>query len=50
MMVNISWQLTLFSILYLPIVGLLIGSIVKRLRHPAQRGQERMGDLVSVME
>lgn len=50
LMVGISWQLTLFSILYLPIVGLIIGSIVKRLRHPAQRGQERMGDMVSVME
>ncbi len=50
LMVNISWQLTLFSILYLPVVGLVIGSIVKRLRHPAQRGQERMGDMVSVME
>lgn len=50
MMVKISWELTVFSILYLPIVGLIIGSIVKRLRHPAQRGQERMGDLVSVME
>ena len=50
LMVNISWQLTLFSILYLPVVGLIIGSIVKRLRHPAQRGQERMGDMVSVME
>lgn len=50
LMVNISWQLTVFSILYLPIVGLVIGSIVKRLRHPAQRGQERMGDMVSVME
>ena len=31
-------------------MGLIIGSIGKRLRHPAQRGQERMGDLVSVME
>ena len=50
MMVKISWELTIFSILYLPVVGLIIGSIVKRLRHPAQRGQERMGDLVSVME
>ncbi|MBQ2142401.1 MAG: ABC transporter ATP-binding protein, partial [Alistipes sp.] len=50
LMVNISWQLTLFSILYLPIVGFLIGAIVKRLRHPALRGQERMGDMVSVME
>ena len=35
LMVGISWQLTVFSILYLPVVGLLIGSIVKRLRHPA---------------
>ena len=50
MMINISWQLTLFSILYLPVVGVLIGSIVKRLRHPALKGQERMGEMVSVME
>ena len=50
MMVNISWELTLFSILYLPVVGLIIGQIVKRLRHPAQKGQERMGEMVSVME
>ncbi|MBR5334508.1 MAG: ABC transporter ATP-binding protein [Alistipes sp.] len=50
MMVNISWQLTVFSILYLPVVALIIGSIVKRLRHPAQRGQEHMGEMVSVME
>lgn len=50
MMVNISWELTVFSILYLPVVGVLIGGIVKRLRHPAKRGQQRMGDMVSVME
>ena len=50
MMINISWELTLFSILYLPVVGLIIGQIVKRLRHPAQKGQERMGEMVSVME
>ena len=50
MMIKISWELTLFSVLYLPVVGLLIGSIVKRLRHPAQQGQERMGEMVSVME
>ena len=50
MMINISWQLTLFSILYLPVVALIIGSIVKRLRHPAKKGQEHMGEMVSVME
>lgn len=50
MMVKISWELTLFSVLYLPLVALVIGAVVKRLRHPAREGQERMGDMVSIME
>lgn len=50
LMIGISWQLSLFAVLFLPVVGLLIGRIVKRLRHPAKRGQERMADLVSVVE
>lgn len=50
LMIGISWQLSLFAVIFLPIVGIIIGGIVKRLRHPAKRGQERMGDLVSVLE
>ena len=50
LMIGISWQLSLFAILFLPVVGVIIGGIVKRLRHPAQRGQERMGDMVSVLD
>lgn len=50
LMIGISWQLSLFAIVFLPIVGIVIGSIVKRLRHPAKRGQERMGDMVSVLD
>ncbi len=50
LMIGISWRLSLFAILFLPIVGVIIGGIVKRLRHPAQRGQERMGDMVSVLD
>ena len=50
LMIGISWQLSLFAILFLPIVGVIIGSIVKRLRHPAKRGQERMGDMVSILD
>lgn len=50
LMISISWQLALFSVLFLPVVGLVIGNIVKRLRHPAQRGQQRMGDMVSVLD
>lgn len=50
LMIGISWQLSLFAVLFLPIVGIIIGSIVKRLRHPAKRGQERMGDMVSILD
>ncbi|MBR2866251.1 MAG: ABC transporter ATP-binding protein [Alistipes sp.] len=50
LMIGISWQLSLFAVIFLPIVGIVIGSIVKRLRHPAKRGQERMGDMVSVLD
>lgn len=50
LMVSISWQLSLFAIIFLPLVGFIIGNIVKRLRHPAKRSQERLGDLVSVLD
>lgn len=50
LMIGISWQLSLFAVIFLPIVGVIIGSIVKKLRHPAKRGQERMGDMVSVLD
>ena len=50
LMIGISWQLSLFAVLFLPVVGVVIGSIVKRLRHPAKRGQERMADMVSVLD
>ena len=50
LMVSISWQLSLFAIIFLPLVGFIIGNIVKRLRLPAKRSQERLGDLVSVLD
>lgn len=49
-MVSISWQLSLFSILYLPVVALIIGTVVKRLRHPALKAQENFGELTSVLD
>ena len=45
-----SWQRTIFSILFLPIVALVIGSIVKRLRKSATQVQERFADMVSLMD
>lgn len=50
LMIGISWELSLFAILFLPLVGLLIGNIVKRLRHPAKRSQERMADMVAMLD
>ena len=50
LMLSISWELALFSVFFLPLVGLLIGNIVKKLRHPASLSQQRMGDLVSVLD
>ncbi len=49
-MVTISWQLSIFSVLFLPIVALVVGSIVKKLRHPARKGQKRLGQIVSALD
>ena len=45
MMVAISWELSVFSVLFLPVVAFIIGNIVKRLRHPARTNQKRMGEM-----
>lgn len=50
MMIAISWELAVFSVLFLPIVALLIGSIVKRLRHPARTSQKRLGEMVATLD
>ncbi len=50
MMVAISWELAIFSVLFLPVVALLIGSIEKKLRHPARTNQQRMGEMVSTLD
>ncbi|MDE5622579.1 MAG: ABC transporter ATP-binding protein, partial [Alistipes sp.] len=50
MMIAISWELSIFSVLFLPVVALIIGSIVKRLRHPARTSQQRLGEMVSTLD
>lgn len=50
LMITISWQLTVFAVLYLPVVALLIGTIVKKLRRKATTGQEKFADMVSVVD
>ncbi|MFR9629366.1 MAG: ABC transporter ATP-binding protein, partial [Rikenellaceae bacterium] len=49
-MISISWQLSIFSVLFLPVVAVIIGSIVKKLRHPAKKSMEFSADLVSTLD
>ena len=49
-LVSISVKLTIFSAIYLPIVAVVIGTIVKRLRKKATRAQELYGEMVSSLD
>lgn len=46
----ISWKLTLFTLLVLPLTGLFISRISKSLKKRARSGQERLGTLISVLD
>ena len=49
-LVFISPQLTTFVILLLPVTGLIIGVIGKSLKKSSDRGQSKMGDLLSIID
>ncbi|MDR0765824.1 MAG: ABC transporter ATP-binding protein/permease [Odoribacteraceae bacterium] len=49
-MLVFSWELTLFVLVLLPLVGLLIGKIGKNLKRHSREGQDKMGELLSTME
>ena len=46
----LSWELTLFSILFLPLSGYVISRIAKSLKFAARKGKEELGGLVSILE
>jgi len=46
----ISWKLTLFSLLFLPISGYLIARIAKSLKNAAKRGKGSLDDLISITD
>ncbi|MDA0912402.1 MAG: ABC transporter ATP-binding protein [Bacteroidetes bacterium] len=46
----LSWELTIFSVLFLPLSGYLISRIAKSLKHAARRGKEELGGLISILE
>ena len=46
----LSWELTIFALVFLPISGVLISMIAKKLKHSAQRSKEELGSLVNILE
>jgi ATP-binding cassette, subfamily B, bacterial MsbA len=47
---SMSWQLTLFSLIVIPITGGFLGVILKRMRHEAGETQHRLSQLMSIMD
>lgn len=49
-LITISWQLTLFVLVLLPIAGYVMGQVGKRLKRSSLKGQNQWGDLMTIME
>lgn len=49
-MINISWKLTLFVFIFIPISGFIISKIGKSLKGKSARAQQENGFLISVVE
>jgi subfamily B ATP-binding cassette protein MsbA len=50
MLFNLSFELTLFTILFLPVSGLIIASLSKMLRKESSRGQGLLGSILSITD
>ncbi|AWI27079.1 ABC transporter ATP-binding protein [Flavobacterium pallidum] len=49
-MINISWKLTLFVFIFIPISGFVISKIGKSLKSKSAKAQQENGHLISVVE
>lgn len=49
-MIYVSWQLTVFVFVLLPIVGLVLGAVGKKLKASSLRAQNLWGDILSTTE
>ena len=49
-MFYMSVQLTLFAFILLPVAGLIIGRIGKTLKRQSREGQDKMGELLGILE
>ncbi len=46
----ISWKLTIFSLIVIPLTGGFLGIILKKMRHNAGDSQQRLSNLMSIMD
>ncbi|MGQ8337704.1 ABC transporter ATP-binding protein [Sunxiuqinia sp. A32] len=49
-MVYMSWELTIFVFVMFPFAGYLIGKVGKNLKKTSLKGQDKMGDILSITE
>lgn len=49
-MIYMSWSLTLFVFIMLPITGLIIGRIGRSLKRVSKKGQNKLGEILSIIE
>ncbi len=50
LMMKMSFELTLFMLLYVPISGFIISTLVKKLKRSAHAGQSSLGMLISIID
>lgn len=46
----ISWKLTLFSLIVIPLTGAFLGIVLKKMRYNAGDSQQRLSNLISIMD
>ncbi|MBT3385275.1 MAG: ABC transporter ATP-binding protein [Prolixibacteraceae bacterium] len=49
-MIYMSWSLTLFVLIMFPIAGYIIGKIGESLKKESMKGQNKMGDILSIID
>ncbi len=49
-LIKMNWQLTVFVLIILPVSGLLISLVGKNLKNVANRGQDKLSDVLSIVE
>ncbi len=47
---TMSFKLTIFTLVFLPVTGIIIAEVIKRLRKSAEQSQESLGRIVNILD